>query len=71
MEFPTVTYKDVKDIFILGGTDDIQALLDESNINISTIASSKHAGPIRARVDEWVHQLELFGKTFVSSFLTR
>jgi len=59
-------YKDYKDIYILGGTDDIQLLLDDSNINIQTIASSRHVGPIKPRVDEWVKQLDIFGKTLVS-----
>lgn len=55
--------KDTKDIYILGGTDDIQQNLDDSNINISTIASSRHVGPIKPRVDDWQKQLELFGRT--------
>lgn len=55
--------KDSKDIYILGGTDDIQQNLDDSNINISTISSSRHVGPIKPRVDEWQKQLELFGRT--------
>jgi dynein heavy chain len=66
MEFIVLPYKDYKDVFILGGTDDIQVLLDDSNINIQTIASSRHVGPIKSRVDEWVKQLDLFGKTLVS-----
>jgi len=60
-------FKDYNDVFILGGTDDIQVNLDESNINIQTIASSRHVGPIKARVDEWVKQLDIFGKTLVGS----
>ena len=59
-------HKDSKDVFILGGTDDIQQLLDDSNINIATIASSRHVGPIKSKVDEWQRSLELFGKTLVS-----
>ena len=50
-------------MFILGGTDDIQQNLDDSNINISTIASSRHVGPIKAKVDEWAKQIDLFNKT--------
>lgn len=61
-------YKNNKDIFILGGTDEIQQLWDDSNINISTIASSKHVGPIKGKVDEWIVKLELFGETIVSFF---
>ena len=60
-------FKDYNDVFILGGTDDIQVNLDESNINIQTIVSSRHVGPIRPRVDEWVKQLDTFSKTLVSS----
>ncbi|KAK7497834.1 hypothetical protein BaRGS_00010968 [Batillaria attramentaria] len=59
----TILKKDSKDVFILGGTDDIQQLLDDSNINVATIASSRHVGPIKPKVDEWVKQLDLFGKT--------
>ena len=58
-------FKEYKDVFILGGTDDVQAMLDESNINVQTIASSRHVGPIKPRVDDWVKQLDLFGKTLV------
>lgn len=62
-EFVVLPYKDQKEVYILGGTDDIQVLLDESNINIQTISSSRHVGPIKSKVDEWIKQLDLFGKT--------
>ena len=68
MEFVVLPYKDYKDVFILGGTDDIQVLLDDSNINIQTIASSRHVGPIKPRVEEWLKNLDLFGKTLVRGF---
>ena len=66
VDFVVLPYKDQKDVYILGGTDEIQVLLDDSNINIATIASSRHVGPIKPRVDDWMKQLELFGKTLVS-----
>ncbi|XP_075717900.1 dynein axonemal heavy chain 6 [Rhinoderma darwinii] len=62
-EFTTVLHRDSKDVFILGGTDDIQVLLDDSTINISTIASSRYVGPIKPRVDEWQKNLALFNQT--------
>ena len=65
MEFVVLPHKDSKDVFILGGTDEIQQLLDDSNINIATIASSRHVGPIKSRVEDWSRQLDLFGKTLV------
>jgi dynein heavy chain, axonemal len=69
LEFIVLPFKEYKDIFILGGTDDVQVLLDESNINIQTIASSRHVGPIKPRVDDWVRQLDLFGKTLVRTVM--
>lgn len=66
MEFMVLPHKDSKDVFILGGTDEIQQLLDDSNINVATIASSRHVGPIKPRVEDWAKQLDLFGKTLVS-----
>ena len=65
-EFVVLPHKDSKDVFILGGTDEIQQLLDDSNINVATIASSRHVGPIKPRVEEWTRQLDLFGKTLVN-----
>ena len=32
MEFVVLAHRDSKDIFILGGTDDIQVLLDDSQV---------------------------------------
>ncbi|XP_072261492.1 dynein axonemal heavy chain 6 [Pyxicephalus adspersus] len=62
-EFTVIPHRDSKDVFILGGTDDIQVLLDDSTINISTIASSRYVGPIKPRVDEWQRNLALFNQT--------
>jgi dynein heavy chain, axonemal len=63
VDFVVLPHKDSRDVFILGGTDEIQQALDDSNINISTIASSRHVGPIKPRVDEWQKSLDLFNKT--------
>ncbi|XP_063775637.1 dynein axonemal heavy chain 6 [Pseudophryne corroboree] len=62
-EFITIPHRESKDVFILGGTDEIQVLLDDSTINISTIASSRYVGPIKPRVDEWHRNLALFNQT--------
>lgn len=64
-EFIVLQHRDYKDVFILGGTEEIQQVLDDSNINISTISSSRHVGPIKPRVDEWIRQLDLFSRTLV------
>ncbi|KAG8512932.1 Dynein heavy chain 6, axonemal [Galemys pyrenaicus] len=62
-EFMVLPHRDSKDVFILGGTDDIQVLLDDSTINIATIASSRYVGPLKARVDDWYKHLALFNQT--------
>lgn len=69
MEFIVIPHKDSKDVFILGTLEDVQAVLDESNININTIASSRHVGPIKQRVDEWTKNLDLFSRTLVNQFI--
>ena len=58
-------HRDSKDVFILGGIDEIQAMLDDSQVNIATIASSRHVAPIKTKVDEWAKQLGLFSQTIV------
>lgn len=63
LELTVVSHRDARDVFILAGTDEIQTVLDESSINISTIAASRHVGPIKAKVDDWGKQLDLFSRT--------
>ncbi|KAG5888365.1 hypothetical protein JTB14_033502 [Gonioctena quinquepunctata] len=63
LEFIVVPHKDTKDVFILGSIEDVQTALDESNININTIASSRHVGPIKSRVEEWIKNLDIFSRT--------
>lgn len=65
LEFIVMPHRDSKDVFILGTMEDVQATLDDSNINMATISSSRHVGPIKPRVDDWTKQLDLFSKTLV------
>lgn len=71
LEFPVLLHKDARDVYILGGLDEIQACLDESNIHISTILSSRNCGPIKSRVEEWAKNLDLFSKTVVRCYLNK
>lgn len=66
LEFIVLPHKESKDVYILGSTEEVQTALDESNINMNTIASSRHVGPIKPRVDDWILQLELFSRTLVN-----
>ncbi|CAH1104335.1 unnamed protein product, partial [Psylliodes chrysocephalus] len=63
LEFPVNSHKEQKDVFVLGPLEEVQVVLDESHINMTTIASSRHVGPIKPRVDEWVRNLDKFSRT--------
>lgn len=69
LELNVVNHHDSKDAFILGGLEEIQQVLDDSFININTILSSKHVGPIKTRVQAWHKDLNLCSKTLVSFYL--
>lgn len=62
-ELSVVMHHDHKDVFVLAGTEELQTILDDSNVNINTIAASKYVIPIKNKVDEWIEALEQFGKT--------
>ncbi|KAJ3125644.1 Dynein heavy chain 6, axonemal [Physocladia obscura] len=62
-EFVVVNYRDSKDVFILGTVEDIQTLLEDSQVTIATIKSSRFIGPIKHEVEKWDRQLALFSET--------
>ena len=62
-ELIVLPHKDSKDIFILGGTDDVQAELDDGRVMMATIASSRYVGPIQNKVNDWIKQLNLMADT--------
>jgi hypothetical protein len=53
----------VKDVFVITGTEDIQILLEESQVTMSTIKSSKFITPIKVLVEDWDRRLTVFAKT--------
>jgi dynein heavy chain len=55
------SYKD--SAYILGSVEDITVALEDSLVNISTIAGSRFVGPIRNEVEEWQKNLLLFQET--------
>ena len=61
-EFVVLPHRDSKDVFILGGTDEIQVQLDDSRVAMATIASSRYVGPIKERVEEWTKNLNLMNE---------
>jgi hypothetical protein len=51
VEFTLALFKDYKDVWILTALDDIQTLLEESNVQITNITSNRFVGPIWERVE--------------------
>ena len=62
-EFIVTPYRDNKDVFILGTVEDIQTLLEDSQVTIATIRGSRFIGPIKAEVEKWEKMLSLFSET--------
>jgi len=63
LEFELKPYKETKDVFILGGVDDVFAALDESLVTINTILASRFVGAIRGPVEEEQKKLRLLSDT--------
>ena len=64
VEFECIEYRGSKDVYILGGKlEEIQVLLDDSQVNISTISGSRYCEPIKDRVENMTMALSLFSKT--------
>lgn len=61
-ELSIVNHHDQKDVFVLAGTEELQVILDDSTVNINTIAASKFVGPIQTKVLEWIELMELFNE---------
>ena len=64
LELICVQHRDARDSYVVAGIEEIQAVLDESNVSITTIAASKHLGPLKFKIDDWISKLDLFGRTW-------
>lgn len=62
-------YKNAHDIFILGSLEEVQLTLEEANINLNTLISSKHVVMIRSRVEEWINSMNIMNDVLVSNIL--
>ncbi|EAY02556.1 Dynein heavy chain family protein [Trichomonas vaginalis G3] len=51
VEFPMVPHQYIKDFWLVGNLDDVIAKLDESQVKLSTIRSSRYVGAIKREVD--------------------
>jgi len=62
-------YKNAHDIFILGSLEEVQLTLEEANMNLNTLISSKHVVMIRSRVEEWIKSMNIMNEVLVSNLL--
>jgi dynein heavy chain len=56
-------YKEAKDMWVVGSTEEITTNLDDCLVTINTILGSRFVGPIRDEVEKWQHRLVLFQDT--------
>ena len=63
LEFEMIPYKQRKNMYIVGGTDDILTVLDDSMVTVSTLLGSRYVGPIQPQVEDWHAKLTIFNET--------
>lgn len=69
LELIVLPYKNFTDVFILGSLEEIQLTLEEANINLNTLITSKHVVMIKARVEEWINSMNIMNKVLVSNYI--
>lgn len=52
IEFVMVLHKEIKDFYLVGSLDDVIAQLEETQVQLSTIRSSRYVNAIKAQVDD-------------------
>lgn len=66
MEFIYQNHKDIKDLYVLAGgsVEDVNALLEDSLVSVSTIGSSRFCvGVLKVQVDRWEARLRYMQET--------
>ena len=63
LEFIVNSYKDSREVFILGSVEEIVSSLDESLVTINTILGSRYCGHVRADVESYQARLILLSET--------
>ena len=63
MEFILISYRDSKDVFILGGLDDILVLLEDNQVSLQTMMGSRFIVGVRHEVERWEKKLALLSET--------
>lgn len=69
LELIVLPYKNSTDVFILGSLEEIQLTLEEANINLNTLITSKHVVMIKARVEKWISSMKIMNDILVSIYI--
>lgn len=56
-------YKEQKDTYILGGVDEVMAVLEDSMVIVATISASRFVAGIRSEVERTERSLRMFSDT--------
>lgn len=62
-----LNYKNFNNIFILGSLEEVQLILEETNINLNTLITSKHVTRIKTKVEEWINAMQIINDVLVSN----
>ena len=70
IELSLIPHKDIKDLFLVGEIEEITEQHADTQVQLSTIRSSRYVGAIKGQVDELSKNMNQFGKclTYITSF---
>lgn len=63
MSFILVNHRDQKDLFILGGLDDIYTLLEENQVSLQAMMGSRFIMGVQGEVEAWEKKLAILSET--------
>jgi len=63
LSFAVKGYRDTKDVFILGGLDEVFAQLEDNQAGLQTMLASRFVAGIRDQVETWDKRLSLVSET--------
>ena len=66
LEFEIFPYKQRKNMWIIGGTDEVLTCLDDSMVTVSTLLGSRYVKPIQPQVEDWYSKLTKFNETLTA-----
>lgn len=68
LELIVLPYKNYDRVFILGSMEEVQLALEEANINLNTLITSKYVAMIKTRVEKWITSMDVMNNILVSNY---